>query len=633
MADRFQDPPPGRLRRLSQISVDALGIWSETPPLASGSFSSEHARQHSEMASYEEGEVYQQQEMEMAPLPFDEMWGFPSHTPLRVSQPRELARLRFPNNDVPVQALERMKNRQGRYKMYVNYPGRLFHLRPQSKLKIPEDLDWESAFLWQKVPRSQCKAAWIEYFPCPALDMPLPYFPKELLTYGLTLRVSQLSIDEALEFAAAVFNSTARPLSEARQDWYVQWRDIRSRAKSIVRQLEKQGSRRATDMAVRMRRQQKVMREYESFFRFRDSDRKPTGMGFRGSRDMFFLDDEFVTDFINRAIQNWTPSVRMRSEAKLISFLDSLDAAKVTILMVSAQAFREPWKSTYLCYAIARTFPNLEELRLISIGIVGSDSDTTARWNITPEFWFRTGNIQRLVESEIRSNGGSSYLRMPHEDDFPRFHTYEMSAALMEATGAYEDGHGRLLAGEPPRTPLVAYAIRAGLIHDPDPDQQPPDDQRGQDPPFIAAVQHLLTAAFKVIVRRREVAAEATTAEALANLEGRWTLLPRPVARGPAWGVWSAERRYRPSETRPEDFRWLAQDHIAREQRGHAHAYPESTEPESAHSAPAAETGPYARKYARVESSVLVYEQDAYDKNVSNGWTGFGPGVDMSFFP
>lgn len=639
MAHRYNESSPERLRR-TQAWVDDLGIlWDDVRTPVSGSVGTEDERQQLETSWDEEEDMYPPQEMEQAPFPYDERgpqpWGFPPAPELRLSQPRELTNLKFPN-DVPVETLERMKNRAG-LKRYVSYPTRLFHLRPQSNLTVPEDLDWENAFLWQKVSSSRCKADWIQDFPYPALDMALPYFPEAILRHGMSFRMSKATENEALEFAAAVFNSTARGPSDPEPDFNVEWKDIRSMARSLVTQLERHGSRRATDMAVEMREHQKAMRDYNSFFRFRDSHRKPTGMGFRGSRDIFFLDDDFVTDFLDRAGQYGAPSVRMRSDVKLIPFLNSPDAAKVTILMVSAQAFREPRKRTHLCYAIARTFPNLESLRLTSIGTVGDE--TAARWEITPEFWFRTGDFERLAEEEIRRNGGSSYIQGAREDAQALFELSFMSPALIRATGAYADGRGRSLAGEPSRTPLVAFGISAGLLHDPEPaaDQQLPADQGGQDPPFIAAVQHMLTAAFRVMARRREAAAQATRAEALAKLEGRRTMLPRPVVGGPAWGFWSADRLYRPSEARLEDFRWLAQEHIAREHRRHACADPEhvssETEPESAHPVPAVDIGPWTREYARVEATVLVYDRDAYDNNVCNGWTGFGPGVDLSYFP
>ncbi|KAG8169926.1 hypothetical protein KVR01_000671 [Diaporthe batatas] len=626
MALRFDEPPsPERLGR-SETWIDPLGIiWVGTPTRRSHTFGFEYGSQHPLTFSDDEREMYPPQEMEQAPFPYNDRgpqpWGFPPPPPLRLCDPRLLAKLRFPN-DVPVQVLERMKYRG--FRRYVNYPTRLFHLRPQSNLEIPEDLDWETAFLWRQVSSSLCRADWIEEFPYPALDMPLPYFPEALLQHGQTIRTSKLTPEEGLEFAAAVCHSAARGPSDPEPNFNVEWKDIRKMAIGVVGQLERQGNPGAAAMAASMREQRRDWREYDSFFRFRDWNHKPTGMGFRGTRDLLFLDDDYLTDFLKRASQDGAASVRMRPDVKLIPFLAGPDAAKVTAIMVSAKAFRDPEARTYLCYAIARAFPRLHRLRLTSIGTVASD--VAERLGLTPDRWFKTGELGYFAQEEMRRNGGSSYVRRAREDAEARFDTAGMSPALMRATGAYADGRGRSLAGDLARTPLVAYGIGAGLMHDPEP-RAPADHEGGRDPPFIAAVQHMLTAAFRVVARRREACAAVARAEARARRAGWPTMLPRPVPLGPAWGVWSADRSYRRCGMRPQDFRWWAEDHIARERRRHAHAQPEhfssEAEPQPAHSVP----------YARVEATVLIYDRDAYDRNVYGGWTGFAPGVDLSYFP
>ncbi|POS74449.1 hypothetical protein DHEL01_v207156 [Diaporthe helianthi] len=645
MAHRLNRPLPG-LRRI-QTSVDfARTRWVEITTPLSGNLRTEHVMAQSQTYSDEEEELNQEEEMyqeqgmyngrdtyygeerEQHPFPYDERgpqpWEFPSPPHLRLSQPPELADLRAPN-DVPVLALERLRNKQGLIKRYVNYPMRLFHLRPQSNLAISDDLDWENTFLWQKVSSPSCKADWIKDFHYPALDMPLPNFPEAILRYGMSSRISGqgLTKNEALEFAAAVLNSNIRGPSDPEPDSNMEWKDIRWMARRLVLQLEKHGSRRGAAMAAKMREDQQAREECNSFFRFCDSDHKPTGMGFRGNRDTFLLDSDYMTDFFNRASQNGTLSMRTISQLKLIPFLDSLGAAHVTTLAVSAQAFREPNKRTYLCHAIARTFPNLERLHLIAIGTV--DSDSAARWTITPQMWYQFGSLRAMAAIEIHRNGGSSYLRAPREDGEARFEPHDMSPALTRATGTYADGRGRVLAGGPARTPLVAFGIRAGLLHDPDPEpsQQPgggPADQRRQDPPLVAAVQRTLTAAFKPIIRGQQAAARATRAEALAKLEGRRTMLPRPVPRGPASGVHSAHRLYQRSEARQTDFRSWPRHVSSR------------TENQSEVPLPAVEVGLRTREYPRVKATVLVYDRDSFDENVYSGWTGFGPGVDLSHF-
>jgi hypothetical protein len=567
------------------------------------------------------------------PFPGEEVgqrpFAFPPPPVLRLSQPEELAKLKMPS-DVPVQALDEMRNREG-FKRYVNYPSRLFHLRPQSNLRIPHDLDWETAFLWQKVSSPVCHASWIQEFPYPALDLPLRSFPEAILRRGMTMQLSKASPLEALEFAAAVLKTPGRGPSEPTPSWDVPWRDVKELAVHIVERLEKQGQRGAIAMAAKVRETQSAMDDYRSFFRFRDANRKPTGMGFRGTRDTLLLDDEYLTDFLNRTSQSMPLAQRRRSDGKLISFLSNLDAAKVTIVAVSASAFRDPKKRTNLCYAIARTFPNLERLILTSIGT--ADRKMERHWGVTPQ-QPRFGSLKHMADEEVRRNGGSTFMPQPWEDAGAPFDLSNMSPALIKATGAYAGGRGRALAGEPSRTPLVAYGVGAGLLHDPD---EPPADL-SQDPPLLKAVKDMLSAAFKLILRRREAAERATRAEALAKLEGRRTRLPRPV-RGPPGSAQPVERLYRRSEVTPEDEHEWARDHRAKRRRRQG-VWPEQlpedvsseTDPDSEGSGSATEVRPSSREYARVEPFVLIYDRDSFDRNVRSGWTGFGPGVELSHF-
>lgn len=177
---------------------------------------------------------------------------FPSPPALRLSQPEELARLRIPN-EVPVQTLEGMRNRRG-HQRYINYPSRMFHLRPQSNLRMTDDLDWEKAFLWQKVSMPYCMARWIQKFPCPALDLPLEYFPEEILRRGLTMRLSKTKDREGLELAAAVLNAVpTRDLSGPAPFYDVPLRNVKSLAREIIRQLERKNYPEAIAMGKRTR--------------------------------------------------------------------------------------------------------------------------------------------------------------------------------------------------------------------------------------------------------------------------------------------------------------------------------------------------------------------------------------------
>lgn len=571
------------------------------------------------------------QEVGQEPSPRGEIgqkpFAFPSPPVLWLSRPDELSKLKIPS-DAPVQVLEGMRERKG-YKRYVNYPSRLFHLRPQSNLRIPRDLDWENAFLWQKISSPWCDVDWLQDFPYPALELPLLSFPEAILRRGMTIRLNEPSPLEALEFAAGVLKTPGRDPSEPTPAWNMPWRDVKELAVHIVETFERRGIRGAVAMAAKVREHQRAMDDYRSFFRFRDANRKPRGMGFRGKRDTLFLDDEYLTDFLNRAGQSRAPAQRRRSDVKLVSFLNSRDAAKVTIVAVSAQAFREQKARTYLCYALARTFPNLERLLLTSIGT--ADRETTRLWGITPQKP-RFAGFQALVDEEIRRNGGSSFLAQPREDPGARFDVTNMSPALIKATGAYADGRGRALAGEPSRTPLVAYGILAGLLHDP---ARPVNDhQEGQDPPSVKAVQEMLTAAFKDVIRRKKSEALLARLEARAKLEGRRTMLPRPVRGAVVGSPRPAERLYRHSEVIPEDEAEWTREHLAKKARRHGVTddLGSETDPDSEPSLPAAEVGPLDREYAQVEAFVLIYDRDAFDRNVQRGWTGFGPGVDLSHF-
>lgn len=552
--------------------------------------------------------------------PFD----FPPPPALRLSDPQELARLKVPN-DVPVQTLEGMRDRRGQQR-YINYPPRLFHLKPQSDLRMTDDLDWEKAFLWQKVSMPYCMARWIQKFPCPALDLPLEYFPEEILRRGLTMRLSKTKGREGLEFAAAVLNAVpTRDLSGPPPFYDVPLRNVKSLAREIIRQLERKNYPEAIAMGNRVRGHQRARDDYRFFFRFRDSNRKPLGMGFRGTRDALLLVDEYLTDFLSRAGQRGALGQHRRSDAKLVSFLNSVDAAKVTTVAVSPRPFRDKRTRMYLCYAIVRTFPNLQRLLLVSVGTI--DSEPEVMWRTKTQH-ARFGNLEDFAGLEVYENGDSSFVARPTEDLAARFDVENMSPELIEATGAYADGRGRPLEGDPARTPLVAYGVATGLLHDPA--THPQNDDK-VDPPFVDDVQDVLSSAFRVFFRAKEAAGLATRAVMLSKLQCRPTMLPRPVVRGPPGPYQPVSNRR--IEVKSEDFLEWVQEHEAKLIR---RAVPDEeaseTDPDSEPSLPAAEIGPVNRLYARVEASFLVFDRDSFDRNVQSGWMGFGPGVEMSHF-
>lgn len=549
---------------------------------------------------------------------------FPPPPALRLSDPQELARLKVAN-DVPVQTLEGMRNRRG-HQRYINYPSRLFHLRPQSNLRMTDDLDWEKAFLWQKVSMQYCMARWIQKFPCPALDLPLEYFPEEILRRGLTMRLSKTKDHEGLEFAAAVLNAVpTRDLSGPPPFYDVPLRDVKSLVREIIRQLERKNNPEAIAIGNRIREHQRARDDHRSFFRFRDSNRKPFGMGFRGTRDALLLDDEYLTDFLSRAGQRGALGQRKRSDAKLVSFLDSVDAAKVTTVAVSPRPFRDKRTRMYLCYAIVRTFPNLQRLLLVSVGTI--DSEPERMWRTQHA---RFGNLKAFADFEVYENCGGSFVARPTEDLAAHFDVANMSQELIQATGAYADGRGRALSGDPARTPLVAYGVATGLLHDP---ATHPQNDHKVDPPFVDDVQDMLSSAFRVFFRAKEAAGLATRAVTLSKLQRRRTMVPRPVVRDPPGPYQPVARLYRRTEVTPEDFLDWVQEHEAKLIR---RAVPDEeaseTDPDSEPSLPAGEIGPVDRLYARVDASFLVFDRDSFDRNVQSGWMGFGPGVEMSHF-
>lgn len=552
---------------------------------------------------------------------------FPPPPALRLSQPEELARLKVPN-DVPVQTLEGMRNRRG-HQRYVNYPSRMFHLRPQSNLRMTDDLDWEKAFLWQKVSMPYCYARWIQKFPCPALDMPLEYFSEEVLRQGLTMRLSKTRDREGLEFAAAVLNAVpTRDLSGPPPFYDVPLRNVKSLAREIIRQLERRQNPEAITMGNRVREHQRARDDYRYFFRFRDSNRKPLGMGFRGTRDVLLLDDEYLTDFLSRAGQRGPLVQRKRSDAKLVSFLNSVDAAKVTTVAVSPRPFRDKRTRMYLCYAIVRTFPSLQKLLLVAIGTIDGGPERSGSVQTQHA---RFGNLKGFADLEVYENGDSSFVARLTEDLAARFDVANMSPELIEATGANADGRGRALSGDPARTPLVAYGVATGLLHDPATRSRDDDDKI--DPPFVADVQSVLSTAFRVFFRAKEAAGLATREETLSKLQHRRTMLPRPVARGPPGAFQPVARLYRRTEVTPEDFlEWVQETRAKFVRRAVPDEEASETDPDSEPSLPPAEIGPMDRLYARVEASFLVFDRYSFDRNVQSGWIGFGPGVEISHF-
>lgn len=569
--------------------------------------------------------------------PFDPVTGeqvaqkpfaFPSPPALRLAQPHELARLKVAE-DLPAQVLETMRNEKG-HQRYINYPSRLLHLRPQSNLRMTDDLDWEKAFLWQRASLSYFDVSWIQEFPCPGLDLPLEDFPEAILSWGQRIGTKRATTREALDFAAAVLGTAGRDPSEPAPVSDAPWRDVKSGALNAIRQLERKGNSEAAALTAKVKEHQRARDDYGSFFRLRDSRRKPTGLGFRGTRDVLLLDDEYLADFLRRAAQSRPLGRRKRSDVKLVSFLNSVDAGKVTTVAMSAAAFRDMRARAYLCYAVVRTFPNLKRLLLTSIGVDPRDIGGRLR----PR---RLADMRDLADREVRKNGGDSFLAPPREDAAARFDTANMSPALIKATGAYADGRDRALAGDPARTPVVAYGVGAGLLVDPEARARDDGDGDGDrsGPPLVAGVQHALADAFDVLTHLKETAAAVARAETLSKLEHRRTMLPRPVRRGPPGSAGQpVERLYRRTEVTPEGFFDWVVAHAAKLHR--RDAVPEElaseTDPESEASLPAAEVGPATRKYARVEPVVLAYNREYFDRNVRSGWTGYGPGVDMSHF-
>ncbi|KAL1875809.1 hypothetical protein Daus18300_003000 [Diaporthe australafricana] len=545
-------------------------------------------------------------------------FAFPSSQPLRLTRTQDLARLKTPN-DLPSQLLESMRNKP-KPKWIVNYPTRLFHLKPQSNLRISDDLDWETTFLWQKVSSQRVQASWIQALPVPALDLPLELFPQTLLRQGATMRTRESTPRELLDFATAVLNTsgteTAAALAPAAG---VPLRNIKGHALHIIKQFERLHDPEAVAMAARVRAHEQAKAEMQSFIRFRDSERKPTGMGFRTAKDMLFLDDQFLTDFLRRARQHGLQNRRMRSDVKLVCFLNSQDAAKIRTIAVSSSPFQNPPSRHYLCYSIARTFPNLERLFLASIGVF--DNVPEHPWYSSRQF-SRLRRLEKFAADEVDlGNGGRSFSAQFLEDPTALFDPANMSTELKKATGAHANGRGRALAGTPARTPIVAHGVKAGLLRD------PASRHRDQQPaPLVGAVQRELSAAFADMLRGKQEAARASRAEALSRLEGRRTRLPRPSAPGA-----TTRRRYRREEPRVEPRQWVWA-HYQKARRRYARPDDDSSsEPESEASVAADEV--VSRRPGdspRVEPFVLAYDRGAFDRIVQDGWVGFGPGVDLS---
>lgn len=550
-------------------------------------------------------------------------FGFPASQPLRLSRTQDLARLKMPT-DLPSQLLETMRNKSSP-KWIVNYPRRLFHLKPQSNLRISDDLDWESTFLWQKVSSQRVQASWIQSLPVPALDLPLELFPDTLLRQGATMRMRESTPHELLAFAEAVLNTTGTETTAARAP-----RNIRAHALHIIQHFEKWNDPQAVTMAARVRKHEQAKAEMQSLIRFRDSERKATGMGFRTAKDMLFLDDEFLTDFLRRASQHGSQNRRTRSDVKLVSFLNSKDAAKITTIVVSSSPFQDPASRPYLCYSIARTFPNLERLFLASIGVF--ENVPGHPW-YSPRQFSRLRRLEKFAEDEVDlGNGGRSFSAQSPEDPTALFDTANMSPELKQATGAYASGRGRALAGTPARTPVVAHGVKAGLVRDPAGHHHGQDQDQDQQPaPLVLAVHRELSAAFAGMLRGKQAAARAWRAGALGRLEGRRTRLPRP-SRGQAASAPGIARRYRREEPAVDPMQWVRENYEKRRRR---HARPDDdppSDPETEASVAADELVSGPEESPRVEPFVLAYDRDAFDRIVQDGWAGFGPGVDLSHF-
>ncbi|ROW06681.1 hypothetical protein VPNG_06733 [Cytospora leucostoma] len=528
-----------------------------------------------------------------------------------------------PPKDMITECYQKVKD-SARPKVFINYPDRVFHLKPQFR-NLWHGRDWEAAFLWHKVSVPHMKAEFLDPFPLPGLDLPADAFPPDLHAQRDYLEACSPPDEKAiLRWAKDVLThvESEAEFRERTRPRYVRTHysgyDLRADAIGALYSYAESGSEEAEWLLDELVQRERLREELQRWVRFRDHEGVPSGLGFRPARDTLYLDNMFLQDYLER--MGGRPGHASVYKVPLVSFLmlDGRDRANISRLAVSVEPFLAPGEAgnnlTVLCHGIARSFPNVTHLRLVvSTGVI--DRPRSHAWDLETRHVAGFHNLDVLAAAEIQANGGSSYLPPP-------------------PAAADDDPDHWWLGGE--RTMIVRYGLEKGLILDPA-RRHRRHHASGAQPPLVGAVVvEMAWQRYAALVEKKARRGVARRAAA-SKLSGTPTRLPRP-APDPFWDTLARPRRYSGAGdgspvrgmSRAEFAARLTRREFEqrRDERLGGRDRDLYTSP-SLSSIELYDIIPQQDWQVTVEPVVVVYYRDSFDRAVACGWRDIGHCVDM----
>ncbi|KUI69968.1 hypothetical protein VM1G_05253 [Cytospora mali] len=513
---------------------------------------------------------------------------------------QEAPKLAFPPpKDMPTECYQRVKD-SARPRFFVNHPARIFHLKPQFGSRMPGS-DWEKTFLFQKVSVPHMKAEYLDPVPFPGLDLPPNAFPREFFVSINAIRSEYYPDPEKLiPWAKSVLNYV-EPEAQTRARTAIQYArpagypvdDLRAFAVQTIENLAADGYPEATWIIDQIRNRKHLLGDLQWFMRFRDHNGVPNGLGFRPTTDTLFLDSGFLDDFLEHTGQN--PSSRL--ETPLIPFLNGEDRANIAIVAVSVDYFHSREVRALLCHALVRSFPNIQHVKLVTVGVAGRKPQQV--WDSDTKFGQVQGFTQ-VVRQEVLRNGGSSFMGPDSQDS-----------------------NGASSGDVPPpgRTPVVAYGLAKGLIVDPEEDLD--GDTQSE---LVAGIERQIRGMRNMYFASREVEHSVAVRDVARKRDGSPTMLPRPATQDDE-SMLGASPRIHTNKEAPRLTR--AEFERQRNEKLGSHR---SMAPKEDSESTVPRTKLIAQQHYKlvVEPVILTYYRDAFDRAVANGWRMVGSTIDLS---
>ncbi|KUI55692.1 hypothetical protein VP1G_03080 [Cytospora mali] len=493
---------------------------------------------------------------------------------------QEAPELEFPPpKDMPTECYQKVKD-SARPRFFANYPARIFHLKPQFGSRMPGS-DWEKTFLFQKVSVPHMKAEEFfvsinaihsEYYPDPEKLIP---WAESVLNYVET--EAQTRARTAIQYA----RPAGHPVD-----------DLRAFAVQMIENLAADGYPEAMWIKDQIKNRKHLLDDLQWFMRFRDHNGVPNGLGFRPTADTLFLDNGFLDDFLEHTGQNTSS----RLETPLIPFLNGEDRANIAIVAVSVDYFHSRQTRALLCHALVRTFPNIQHVKLVTIGV--ADRRPQQVWESDTKF----GQVQsftQVVRQEMLRNGGSSFMDPDSRDS--------------------EESPGDL--APPERTPVVAYGLANGLIVDPE------EDLDGDNPSeLVAGIERQIRGMRNMYFASRAVEHSVAVRDVARKRDGSPTMLPRPATQDDESTMGASPRRHTSKEV-PRLARAEFEKQRNKKLGSHRSMAPKE---DSESTVPRTKLISQQHYNLVVEPVILTYYRDAFDRAVANGWRMVGSTIDLS---